>query len=234
MRLRLSVEVHIENKTESDNLEPEDNKVYFYTLSCPDKGHIHYVGKTINPEARLRQHYYSHATYNSNNILHKWIKFLRNSGKIPLMTVVGFSYDLWNSEYIEKELIERNFEDGHLLFNKKLVSRKYREFKKSASLLEYKPADVAVSLMLLKIHNDKGKLAKILSIFFSYGVRREWINSSSNNNTGWIVRVPRSHRNNCLAHLSWSKIYAAQFISAVDDGGVIVSLDKKQLDVKQE
>lgn len=58
--------------------------VYIYFLSEPDTGDIRYIGKTIRPEGRLRNHINDRSKCHRTN----WIKSLAHRGLEPVMTIV--------------------------------------------------------------------------------------------------------------------------------------------------
>lgn len=59
-------------------------KVFIYTLSDPNTKKIRYVGKSINPKRRLKDHYYNkRRTYCSN-----WIWSLKDSNQKPILNII--------------------------------------------------------------------------------------------------------------------------------------------------
>lgn len=55
-----------------------------YTLSCPLSGDVKYVGRSINPEARLIQH----LTDKSSVKKYLWIRSLKQKGLKPVLQVI--------------------------------------------------------------------------------------------------------------------------------------------------
>ena len=66
---------------------------FIYTLSDPSSMEVRYVGKTVDPKQRLRQHIHS----SKKRYLSSWIKSLAINGKSPLMEVIDQSDDDWES-----------------------------------------------------------------------------------------------------------------------------------------
>lgn len=62
-------------------------KTYIYTLSHPTTKKICYIGKTINPKKRFRQHIDSGKNI-KNNLVSKWIKSLLNKDLKPSMEII--------------------------------------------------------------------------------------------------------------------------------------------------
>jgi len=89
--------------------------VYIYTLNCPDTGQVMYVGQTVNPEKRLKQHMlcYSHDPENKKA---KWIKYLKSHGKIPHLKVIDSCLSDKASQ-LESEWIKHYSSINHDLTN---------------------------------------------------------------------------------------------------------------------
>jgi hypothetical protein len=66
---------------------------YVYLLLCPETGNIRYVGKTVNPSTRLRDH---HRDTKDLPHLHKsrWLKKLQGRGLSPEMEIVETCEDV--------------------------------------------------------------------------------------------------------------------------------------------
>lgn len=84
---------------------PEMVTTFFYTLNCPFSGDIKYVGRTVNPQNRIRHHIYE-AKKNNRNKRERWIIYLLRRNKEPIMKIL-WSGLLTNAEAIriEKKLI---------------------------------------------------------------------------------------------------------------------------------
>jgi group I intron endonuclease len=65
-------------------------KVYIYTLSCPIRNEIMYIGKTINLKERLIAHY-KEKKCNKSKI--EWVVNLREKGLKPIMEVLDEVYE---------------------------------------------------------------------------------------------------------------------------------------------
>ena len=94
-----------------------NNKIYIYGLICPEKQCVRYVGKSINPSARLKVHT-SRAEYDNKRKLHRrnWIKSLALKGLIPTLTILEIT-DSNSWEVREIYWISKLRKDGHALTN---------------------------------------------------------------------------------------------------------------------
>jgi hypothetical protein len=91
-----------------------DNRVYFYTLSCPITNDIHYIGKTNDPLRRMRS-YCGFRAHNED--LFNWISDLHfNSNVYPVMNIIQVAWSSDNCNQIEKDLI-RGYGRNCYLFN---------------------------------------------------------------------------------------------------------------------
>ena len=79
---------------------------YIYALCCPDTSKIRYIGKSNDPEKRLKQHLRENRR---NYPVYNWINKLRMENKIPLLKILSETRD-WKSK--EKELIAKNVSEG--------------------------------------------------------------------------------------------------------------------------
>ena len=61
--------------------------VYIYTLSDPDTLSIKYVGVTIHPKKRYRQHLIDKGNTKKSN----WVKSLKKLNKLPIMDIIEIS-----------------------------------------------------------------------------------------------------------------------------------------------
>ena len=75
-----------------------------YTLSCPINGDVRYIGKTNNPEQRLKNHLNKARDYNTHK--RNWINKLRNQGFKPIFTIIDEvpidNWQYWEKFYILK------------------------------------------------------------------------------------------------------------------------------------
>ena len=85
---------------------------YIYALKDPNTKEIRYIGKTIRPMVRLKQHV--DEAKNRKIISHKtnWIYGLLTNGQEPIMEILKESDD-WQKD--EKELIAKHRSSGRLL-----------------------------------------------------------------------------------------------------------------------
>lgn len=76
--------------------------IYIYGLREPDTGLIRYIGKTIRPEARLRDH------INDRSVCHRtnWIKSLKARGIEPEMVIIEEIRGAWPWQEEERFWIE--------------------------------------------------------------------------------------------------------------------------------
>lgn len=67
------------------------NTTYIYTLNCPFTNEVMYVGKSCNPEKRLRMHISSSTSgKNAWNIgaVNVWINYLISNGSYPVLNII--------------------------------------------------------------------------------------------------------------------------------------------------
>jgi len=64
------------------------SKHYIYTLSDPISKEIRYVGKSNNPEKRLRRHLSDYCLFESWTSKNKWLLYLKNNNLFPLLGVI--------------------------------------------------------------------------------------------------------------------------------------------------
>lgn len=81
----------------SFTLRPHQERQWFiYTLSDPRTGEVRYVGQTVSPKHRLRQHISEGNTKHINAEKTVWLKDLQSLGLKPLMCVIDTaSKDSW-------------------------------------------------------------------------------------------------------------------------------------------
>ena len=86
--------------------------VAIYSLRHPETGEIRYIGKSVNPENRLRQHIQD--SKSRRNPVHCWIQSLTKVGLTPQMQVVRWVAEAeWQLHEIE--LIALHRKSGRLL-----------------------------------------------------------------------------------------------------------------------
>ena len=88
---------------------PFYSKHFIYTLSDPRTGVIRYVGCSIHPTIRARQHRYT------NTPVRAWIDELRAEGLAPLVNVVSEHRNWFVGTKQESALIAKLWPTGNLL-----------------------------------------------------------------------------------------------------------------------
>jgi len=77
--------------------------VFIYALKEPDTGEIRYIGKSDNPERRLKSHLSSAKKAQSHRAY--WIRSLQSLGKVPLLEILDEvlyeHWQAWEAAYIE-------------------------------------------------------------------------------------------------------------------------------------
>lgn len=92
-----------------------DNTVYIYALTGLDQS-PRYVGKSINPQLRLKQHIWKAQNNNRNHPRSKWIKDLIESGESPQVKILEAT-TADDSRDREIYWINKFNADGHALTN---------------------------------------------------------------------------------------------------------------------
>lgn len=74
---------------------------YIYGLECPLDGNIKYIGKSNNPQRRLRDHMYDHrGEYNKG----LWVRKLKHSGLKPQLIILDeielSKWEFWETWWI--------------------------------------------------------------------------------------------------------------------------------------
>ena len=87
--------------------------VYFYTLKCPITNDVKYVGRSVNPDGRYRQHIHSGKCEGHKDRKGAWIKSLLDKDLKPIMEIID---KLEN--YIDIEEVKRREESLILEFRK--------------------------------------------------------------------------------------------------------------------
>mgnify|MGYP003148516970 CR=1 FL=1 len=73
-----------------------------YSLICPIKKEIKYIGITNNTETRLK----SHLTCKNNKAKYKWIQTLKEFNKEPILKIIKKCNTVKEAEDLEQKLIE--------------------------------------------------------------------------------------------------------------------------------
>lgn len=89
---------------------------YIYALLCP-QGEIRYIGKSTNPEARLKAHISKAKTNQTKHHAANWIRSLLNAGEKPAVEVVFEVPEGEPWEPYEIKLIAEFKAEGHRLTN---------------------------------------------------------------------------------------------------------------------
>ena len=87
--------------------------IYIYGLCCPETKQIRYIGKTIRPKGRLRDHINDRAKTHKVN----WIKGLKSKGLTPNMVILETLEDGSNWEEAEIRWIKQGNDNGWNLVN---------------------------------------------------------------------------------------------------------------------
>ena len=95
----------------------ETVRIYFYTLKDPITNKIRYVGQTVNPDNRYRNHIYESKKLNRTH-KHRWIMRLLRKNEKPIMEVLWDDL-MTNTEgnVVETELIQFFKDEGYDLTN---------------------------------------------------------------------------------------------------------------------
>lgn len=116
------------------------NKIrYIYTLVDPTNNEIRYIGQTINPKIRLRDHIQSSLNINNSKYhTHKsnWIRKIHQKGFDPIMEIIDKCTSLNDSNKLEREYITEYYNAGHRLTNSYIsdVTEFSNETKKKMSM----------------------------------------------------------------------------------------------------
>ena len=62
--------------------------VYIYALFCPEMKAVRYIGKSVNPEARLLNHLYKAKSGKSKHHTANWIRRVLSVGKSPVLIIL--------------------------------------------------------------------------------------------------------------------------------------------------
>ena len=89
-------------------------KTKIYVLRCPDSKEVRYVGKTNNPEQRLKAH--NNKARDIGTYKRNWINKLRQENKKPIFEIIEETdIDIWKER--EKYWIEYYVNNGAKLVN---------------------------------------------------------------------------------------------------------------------
>lgn len=86
IRKFMKVQRLVENDVDGRN-SLETVRIFFYTLNDPDTNEVRYVGQTVNPSNRYRNHIYEAKKFNRNH-KERWIISLIRQNKEPLMNII--------------------------------------------------------------------------------------------------------------------------------------------------
>lgn len=95
----------------------ETVRIYFYALIDPTNSNIRYIGQTVNPANRFRNHIYE-AKKNNKTHKERWIMQLIRKNTLPEMKILWD--DIMTSEdanTLETDMISFYREEGHPLLN---------------------------------------------------------------------------------------------------------------------
>lgn len=83
--------------------------ISIYTLDCPIENVVKYVGKTVSPKSRIKQHI-EESRKSESTEKKRWIRNLLKAGKIPIMKIVSTHEDQELARKAEEELCIKNIE----------------------------------------------------------------------------------------------------------------------------
>lgn len=89
--------------------------VFIYGLHCPIAGKIRYVGKSINPEKRLKRHLVDANVY--HHYAARWLRKLASQGLRPKLVILHVVADGENWQEAERRVIAQARADGWPLTN---------------------------------------------------------------------------------------------------------------------
>lgn len=116
------------------------NATYIYGLYCPAAGQIRYVGRSINPVERLRQHIDGArvGTYGGTEAKREWLTSLLEDGKEPELVVLQILEDPDQSNEAEISWMHRLLEGGANLVNRvpRKLEERMAEQRKKQEMLE--------------------------------------------------------------------------------------------------
>ena len=160
--------------------------IYIYTLECPIKNNIFYIGKTKN----LKERYHSHCTPNKRKggKLYAYLKYIKNNNLKPILNIIDSTDDI-NWSWLEQYWISQFKCWGFNLLNVTNGGEKQYHFKHSEETK--------------KLISQK-QLGKKLP--------KEWRNNISKGKKGkkfsnaHIINLSKSHKNKSVEH-SYKSVY---------------------------
>jgi len=90
---------------------------YIYVLHCPIANTVRYVGKSVEPEKRLKAHISAAKTFTYRHHTSAWIRKLLDAGLSPILEVVAEVPRGGNWQKVEREWISGAEEKGWKLTN---------------------------------------------------------------------------------------------------------------------
>lgn len=101
-------------------MENKIRKQFIYTLSDPETKIIKYVGKSIDPEKRLKKHLSDYELIESWTPKNKWLIYLKKKGLIPLLNIIDEGTDeniddleiYWIKKFKSQGIKLKNATDG--------------------------------------------------------------------------------------------------------------------------
>jgi hypothetical protein len=96
--------------------------IYIYALRDPLTNRVRYIGRSINPEQRLREHQcFGRRSFGlSGDNLYGWLKFLSQMGQMPRMMILE-RVNFRDGQDAEREWINYYSRMGAQLFNLRLL-----------------------------------------------------------------------------------------------------------------
>lgn len=103
--------------------EQEERRKIIYALWCPVTRQYRYVGASVNPESRWRQHC---SLCGANAIKRQWVKWLRTRGLKPRLVFLD-DCAIADGKELENAWILRLMAEGHELLNAVYPGYSYRQ-----------------------------------------------------------------------------------------------------------
>lgn len=91
--------------------------VYIYGLVCPTAGVVRYIGKSIDPEKRLRAHIMAAARFDYNHHAARWLRKLHRANLSPILKILGEVAEGQSWQELERKHIAGALASGARLTN---------------------------------------------------------------------------------------------------------------------
>jgi len=90
-----------------------EKTTFIYALICPISKKIRYIGKSVNPKRRYKEHLKDNG---ETSYKKKWITKLKNKGLIPYFKIIAQAENDIIGREKEHEFIEQNIETVYNIF----------------------------------------------------------------------------------------------------------------------